>query len=229
MITIKRSSETQSIPTTTTIVLQPSSVQSSLPQPAEHQGIKLHSGPSLSSRKLMHSSVGQQDSPKLHVLKSKNGRSNGSSAHSAAKSLAEMRSLQKPFDTVRVVQNGQRPKSASESHSSAQCPASPSDRAGSVHDSHGLVSERAGPQRANSPPTANSPSVSTSTAATGVDRSVDKVEASRVASAQVPQSGQCQVNASPFEAAEAQSLTHEQHGYSRQSSSDSDKSADSAG
>ena len=206
VITIKRSSETQSIPTTTTIVLQPSTVQSSIPQ--RNEQAKLHQqGVNHNSRKLL-GHHGHHDSTRFHVLKSKNGRSNSSPPSPVIKANGQQTSQKRLSDTVRVVQNGQRPKSASEHESSAH-PATPSDRAGQL---------QAGP------PTSDSPPASPSEAANGVGTDA----ALHTQSRQTQPRNQPQVNASPFEAAEAQTLRQEQ-GYSRQSSSDSDKSAESAG
>lgn len=201
VITITRSSESRSIPTTTTIRLQPSSVQSSVAQHHGQRSVSTLSEPSLSSRKLTHSN-GQ-----VKVLKSKNGRPNGSSHASLSKSPCHHAATgDKPSQIVREVQNGQRPEPSIDSRFQAN----------SAKESRSVG---AAPLRANSPPPDQA--AASSTVCCGV---TGREEDSKAMQAE----GQPQVQASPFEAEAAQSLSRESL-ESHRSKSDSDKMVESAG
>lgn len=205
VITIKRSSESRSIPTTTTIVLQPSSVQSNFAQRDERQSASSHSEASFGARRLAPTD-GQMDCTKLHVLKSKNGRSNGYSSTPLSKSPPSIAPVaHQPSHIVREVQNGQRPKPTPEDGS---------------HPNSGISEgphSRAAPPRAASPPASHPASNTVSSGFVG-----------REQPKQMQVGSNPQANPSPFQASEAQSHSQESS-ESRHSNSDSDKSVQSAG
>jgi len=203
VITIKRSSESRSIPTTTTIVLQPSSVNSSTAQHSRPVLVNSLTEPTFSSQSTPHKN-GAHESAKLHVLKSKNGRSNGSQHTALSKSSPHSDAeANQPSHIVREVANGQRPEPSV-------------DNRLDTNTSGGSVLSAA-PMRADSPPARNAAS---STSSAGTTRTG--------ASGQAQPEVTPQMQASPFEAAEAQSHSRESL-ESRQSNSDSDKSCESAG
>ncbi|KAL0045119.1 hypothetical protein WJX82_008943 [Trebouxia sp. C0006] len=110
VITIKRSSESRSIPTTTTIVLQPSSVNSSTAQHSRPVSVNSLTESTFSLQSTPHKN-GAHESAKLHVLKSKNGRSNGSQHTALSKSSPHTdAAANQPSHIVREVSNGQRPE-----------------------------------------------------------------------------------------------------------------------
>ncbi|KAL0025629.1 hypothetical protein WJX79_010618 [Trebouxia sp. C0005] len=105
VITIKRSSESRSIPTTTTIVLQPSSVNSSAAQHSRPVLVNPLAEPTLSLQSTPRKN-GAHESTKLHVLKSKNGRSNGSQHTALSKSSPHTdAAVNQPSHIVREVSN----------------------------------------------------------------------------------------------------------------------------
>lgn len=198
VITIKGSSEFRSTPATTTIVLQPSSVNSSAAQHSRSGSVSPVADPTFSLQSIPHRN-GACESTKLHVLKIKNGRSNGSQQTALSKSSPHTdAAANQPSHTVREVSNGQRPE-----------PSVDNTSGGSI-----LSGE---PMRAGSPPAHNAAS---STGSLGTTRTGASVQAQSQAKPQA--------QASPFEAAEAQSHSRESL-ESRQSNSDSDKSCESAG
>ena len=164
----------------------------------QQQSANLHSSECTVTPRRLAPRKGQTDSTKLHVLKSKNGRSNGSSYSPPSKLPALISPTPtEPSTFVREVQNGQRPKA--ENGAKAQ-PA--------VHSQ-----SRAGPQRAGSPPNANTARNTISSGCTGKNQARQGQDSTRF-----------QANVSPFEAAEAQEQLESRH-----SNSDSDKSSESAG
>lgn len=207
VITIKRSSEARTTPTTTTIVLQPSLVQSNIAQRDDNQ-VTAHSQTNYTPHRQLWSAakVGAVEPAKLHVLKSKNGRSNGSSLLVSSKPPASTASTNhKPSCVVREAQSSQRP-------------ASPSDKATHSNSKSGPAAHAAqpgpSPMRAGSPPPSGaSPSPLNETDHLK-DHSGDEAGVT-----------ERRVNFSPFQAQEAQSPQLE----SRNSNSDSDKSCGSAG
>ena len=215
VITIKRSSETKAIPTTTTIVLQPSLVQSNIAQRDDQ--ILTYTQPDCSADRHMPpaAKAGSTESSKVHVLKSKNGRSNASSLFVSTKSSAAPAN-HKASCIVREVQNGQRPESSSEEATFSNSSSRPA-----MHAVH-AVQPGHDPMRAGSPPLSRTaPStVTTSSSFSKTDHSKDHLGEKATAKPQV--------NFSPFQAEEAQSHEHQQL-ESRHSNSDSDKSYESAG
>ena len=204
MITIKRSSESRSIPTTTTIVLQPSSVNSSAAQHSRPALGNPLAEPSIFSLQSTPHKNGSHESAKLHVLKSKNGRSNGSQHTALSKSSPHTDAAAKqPPHVVREVSNGQRPEPSVDNRLDTNASGRPD-----------LSTE---PKRADSPPARKAAS---STGSAGPTRTG--------ASGQAQSQAKPQAQASPFEAAEAQSHSRESL-ESRQLNSDSDKSCESAG
>lgn len=212
VITIKRSSETRAVPTTTTIILQPSLVQSSIAQRDDRA--PTHTQPDYTPHRQMLSSTkaGSLDSGKLNVLKSKNGRSNGSSLLVSSKPPPPATSANhKPSCVVREVQNGQRPVSTPEEVTHSKSNSRPA-----VH----AVQPGDPPVRAGFPPPSGTATNAVSFASkTDKPRGHSGAEAGR---------SEQQVNLSPFQAEEAQSREHQQL-ESRHSNSDSDKSCESAG
>ena len=204
VITIKRSSESRSVPTTTTIVLQPSSVQSNIGQRDEEHSAHTQPGMALHSHLVRN---GSEELGRLHVLKSKNGRSNASSLLVTSKPPSPVTTTLPPSCTVREVQNGQ------------QSASPPKEAAGSA-----LViglSVQVLPKRAKSPPlSGTAPSTITTSSSL-------KYEAHH-ADLHDGDTAPRQVHFSPFQADEAQ-LHERQQLESRHSNSDSDKSAESAG
>ena len=212
VITIKRSSEARAVPTTTTIVLQPSLVQSNIAQRDDRP--PTHTQPDYTPHRQTLSSTkpGSVESGKLNVLKSKNGRSNGSSLLVSSKPPPAATSANhKPSGIVREVQNGQRPVSPSEEATHSKSNSRPA-----VH----AVQPADPPIRAGSPPPSGAaPNTVSSASRTDKPKGQSGAEAGR---------GEQQVNLSPFQAEEAQSHEHQQL-ESRHSNSDSDKSCGSAG
>ncbi len=203
VITIKRSSESRSIPTSTTIVLQPSLVNSSAAQHSRPGLVNPLAEPRFSLQSTPHKN-GAHESAKLHVLKSKNGCSNGFQHTALSKSSPHTdAAANQPSHIVREVSNGQRPEPSV-------------DNRLDTNTSGGSVLS-AEPMRADSPPVRNA---ARSTGSAGTTRTG--------ASSQAQSEAKPQVQASPFEAAEAQSHSRESL-ESRQSNSDSDKSCESAG
>ena len=203
VITIKRSSESRSIPTTTTIVLQPSSVQSSAAQHSRPASVSPLAEPTLSLQSTPRNN-GAHESAKLDVLKSKNGRSNSPQHTALSKSSSNTdAAANQPSQIVREVSNGQRPE--------------PSVGNRPDTNTSGGTEWSAEPMRADSPPAHNA---AISTGSLGTTRTD--------ASGQTQSEAKPQAQASPFEAAEAQSHSRESL-ESRQSNSDSDKSCESAG
>ena len=214
VITIKRSSEARAIPKTTTIVLQPSLVQSNIAQRDDQ--VPTHTQPEYTPHRRMLSAAkaGSTDPGKLHVLKSKNGRSNGSSLLVSTKPPSLALANHKPSCIVREVHNGQRPVSPTEdsTHSNSS----------STHAVH-VVQPRDALVRAGSPPpSGTAPStVTTSSSFSKADHPKDQ-------SGEKAGMAKRQANFSPFQAEEAQSHEHQQL-EARHSNSDSDKSCESAG
>ena len=207
VITIKRSSQSRPIPTTTTIVLQPSFVQSDIAQRDDQAAAQ-----SQSEYALHRQSARGGEAGRLHVLKSKNGRSNGSALLVSSKPPPTA-IKNKPSCIVRDVQNGQRPLSPSEAavHFKSNSNSNSSDHCSTPS------AERAGP-----PPTNGTlSSTVTTNSAVSSGQSVTQTE-------QDTSSSKGQVKFSPFQAEEAQSHEHQQL-ESRHSNSDSDKSCESAG
>ena len=178
VITIKGSSEFRSTPATTTIVLQPSSVNSSAAQHSRSGSVSPVADPTFSLQSIPHKN-GARESTKLHVLKIKNGRSNGSQQTALSKSSPHTDAVaNQPSHTVREVSNGQRPEP-------------------SVNTSGGSILSGE-PMRAGSPYAHNAAS---STGSLGTTRTGASVQAQSQAKPQA--------QASPFEAAEAQSHSRE--------------------
>ena len=217
VITIKRSSEARAIPKTTTIVLQPSLVQSNIAQRDDQ--ILTHTQPDYTPHKQMLSAAkaGSTEPGKLHVLKSKNGRSKGSSLLVSTKPSSSAALVNhKPSCIVREVQNGQRPVSPSEQAEHSTSVSRPPHAAHAVHP-------EGAPMRAGSPPPSGTApgTVTTSSSFSRTDHPKDQ-------SGEKAGVTKRQVSFSPFQAEEAQSNEHQQL-ESRHSNSDSDKSCESAG
>ena len=212
VITIKNSSEARTIPTTTTIVLQPSLVQSNIAQRDDQ--VPTHTYPEYTSHRQTPPAAKAGNEPVLHVLKSKNGRLNGSSLVSSKLPPSGTPANHKPSCIVREVQNGQRPVPLSEeaSHSNTNL----------RHAAH-AARPRDPPMRAGSPPpSGTAPSTVTTNSPLGnKDHQKDH-------SGEEAGMTKRHVNFSPFQAEEAQSHEHQQL-ESRHSNSDSDKSCESAG
>ena len=215
VITIKRSSEARAIPTTTTIVLQPSLVQSNIAQRDDQVQSQIKPDHTPDRQMLSSAKAGSTESGKLHVLKSKNGRSNGSSLSASTKLPSPAN--YKPSCIVREVQNGQRPEPPSEEATRSNSSSRPA-----MHAVHVLQPGHA-PMRAGSPPpSGTAPSTVTTSS------SFSKTDHPKNHSGEKAGMTNRQVNFSPFQAEEAQSHEHQQL-ESRHSNSDSDKSCESAG
>lgn len=213
VITIKRSSEARAAPTTTTIVLQPSLVQSNIGQ--RDTQAPTHTQPNYTPHRQKLSSIkaGSVESGKLNVLKSKNGRSNGSSFLVSSKLPPSATSANhKPSCVIREVQNGQRPVPPSEEATHSDSNSRPAV--------HAMQPGEDPPIWAGSPPpSGTAPHTVSSDGKAAKPRGHSGAEAGRY---------EQQVNLSPFQAEEAQSHEHQQL-ESRHSNSDSDKSCESAG
>ena len=217
VITIKRSSDSRAIPTTTTIVLQPSLVQSNIAQRDDQ--LALHTQPAYNphTQTLPAAKTGSTQPGKLHVLKSKNGRSSGPSILVSTKPPSAAPVNHKPSCVVREVQNGQRPVAPSEEATHSNLGSRPATHA--VH----AVQPGQPPMRAGSPPpSGTAPSTVTTSS------SIGKTDHSKDHSGEKAEMSQRQVKFSPFQAEEAQSHGHHQL-ESCHYNSDSDKSCESAG
>lgn len=207
VITIKRSSEARATPTTTTIVLQPSLVQSNIAQRDEHQ-LAAHTQPDYTPHRQLWSAakVGAVEPAKLHVLKSKNGRSNGSSLLVSNKQPPSTAATNpKPSCVVREAQSSQRQASPSEEATLSNSKPRPAAHAAQPGPS---------PMRAGLPPPGGASPSPPSETDHPKDHSGDEAGVT-----------ERRVNFSPFQAQEAQSPQLD----SRNSNSDSDKSCESAG
>ena len=218
VITIKRSSEARAIPTTTTIVLQPSLVQSNIAQRDDQA--PTHTQPPYPPHRQMLSAAkaGSMEPALPHVLKSKNGRSSGSSILVSTKPPSSAAATNhKPSCVVREVHNGQRPVSPLEEATRSDSNSRPATQAAPA------VQPGYPPLRAGStPPSGTVPSTITTSS------SLSKTDQSKAPLREKTGMTKRQVNFSPFQAEEAQSHEHQQL-ESRHSNSDSDKSCESAG
>lgn len=214
VITIKRSSEARAVPTTTTIVLQASSVQSNIAQRDDQSHAQADHTPHI--QLLSAAKVGAMESAKLHVLKSKNGRSDGTSLRVSSKPLASAN--QKPSCAGREAQNGQHPVPVSDEATHLNSKAGPAAHA---------EQPAPAPMRAGSPPPSGAPpsTVTSSSPPRETDHAKYHLRDHLGDEAGV---SQCHISFSPFQAEEAQSHEYQQL-ESRNSNSDSDKSCESAG